>query len=58
MQIGKLAGAIYKILLEDKDEDILQEGIISFTLILPHLKEYFSDEGNKVLNIYKYFFIF
>jgi len=46
-QIGKLAGAIYKILLEDFDEDILQEGIISFTFILPHLKDYFSAEENK-----------
>jgi hypothetical protein len=46
-QIGKLAGAIYKILLEENDEDILQEAIISFTYILPHLKDYFSNEENK-----------
>ena len=46
-QIGKLAGAIYKILLEDFDEDILQEGILAFGLILPHLKDYFSKGENK-----------
>jgi hypothetical protein len=46
-QIGKLAGALYKILLEENDEDILQEAIISFTLILPHLKDYFSSKENK-----------